>query len=160
MRRAGLRLVLLGVTCVVLPCRAAVTQARDGRLRPGIRAYEQLDYAVAAALLRRELAAGAPGAPGVLPDSERAVALVYLGATELFRGRQDSAVAAFQRLGLLRAGVRPDPPTFPPEVTDFFPPVRRRTPAVAPRGARTTGNPGGPQRFAARLGAGRGPPGD
>src|SRR3989441_8103514 len=151
MRRAGLRLVLLGVTCVVLPFRAAVTQALDGRLRPGIRAYEQLDYPVAAVLLRRELAAGAPGAPGALPDSERAVALVYLGATELFRGRQDSAVAAFQRLVLLRPGFRPDPLTFPPEVTDLFRQVRRGTRAVALEVPRTTDIAVGQQRFAARL---------
>src|SRR2546425_2515166 len=148
MRRAGLRLVLLGVTCVVLPFRAAAAQALDGRLRPGIRAYEQLDYAVAAVLLRRELAAGAPGA---LPDSERAAALVYLGATELFRGRQDSAVAAFQRLVLLRPGFRPDPLTFPPEVTDLFRQVRRGTRAVALEVPRTTDIAVGQQRFAARL---------
>src|SRR2546425_2510105 len=151
MRRAGLRLVLLGVTCVVLPFRAAAAQARDGRLRPGIRAYEQLDYAVAAVLLRREVAAGAPGAPGALPDSERAAALVYLGATELFRGRQDSAVAAFQRLVLLRPGFRPDPLTFPPEVTELFRQVRRGTRAVALEVPRTTDIAVGKQRFAARL---------
>src|SRR3989442_9980243 len=110
MRRAGLRLVLLGVTCVVLPFRAAVAQALDGRLRPGIRAYEQLDYPVAAVLLRRELAAGPPRAPRALPDSERAVALVYLGATELFPGRQGSAVAPFPRPARFRPGGPPGPP--------------------------------------------------
>jgi len=147
MLRAGRCLVLLGVSCVApLLLPAAAAQARDGRLRPGIRAYEQLDYAVAAALLRGELAA-----PGALPDSDRAVALVYLGATELFRGRQDSAVAAFQRLVLLRPGFRPDPLTFPPEVTDLVRQVRRDTRAVIVEVPRTTELAVGREQFAARL---------
>jgi hypothetical protein len=137
---------LAGVWCAAP--RAAATQIRDGWLRQGIGAYEQLDYPIAAAVLRRGLAADAPGA---LPDSDRALALVYLGASELFRGRPDSAVAAFQRLVLLRPAFRPDPLTFPPEVTDLFRQVRRDTRAVAIELPRTTPIEVGHQRFAARL---------
>ena len=146
MRRAGLCLSLLGAMCVAPP-RAAVAQSRDVRLRPGIGAYEQLDYPVAAALLRRELSVAAPA----LPDSDRALALAYLGATELFRGRQDSAVAVFQRLVLLRPMFQPDPLTFPPEVTDLFRQVRHDTRAVTLEVPGTTEILVGQQRFAARL---------
>ena len=61
----------------------------------GIRAYQNLDFDQAAALLRRDLAR-ATGSTATL--SERAQGLVYLGAADLFRGRRDSTVAVFRRL--------------------------------------------------------------
>jgi len=139
-------LAVVGVWCAAP--RGAAAQSRDGWLRQGIGAYEQLDYPIAAAVLRRGLAADAPSA---LPDSSRTVALVYLGASELFRGRADSAVAAFRRLVLFRPAFQPDPLTFPPEVTDLFRRVRRDTRAVAIDLPHTTAIDIGLQRFGARL---------
>jgi len=145
-RRAWWCLALVAVWCGT--ARSAATQAREGWLRQGIGAYEQLDYPIAAAVLRRGLAAEASEP---LADSNRTVALVYLGASELFRGRQDSAIAAFRRLVLFRPAFRPDPLTFPPEVTDLFRQVRRDTRAVAIDLPPTTAIEVGRQRFAARL---------
>ncbi|HEX9487310.1 MAG TPA: hypothetical protein VF976_09610 [Gemmatimonadales bacterium] len=97
----------------------------------GIRAYQSLDFEQAAALLRRDFAAGA-----VVPPGERARGLVYLGAADLFRGRRDSALAVFRRLVRLDPRYRPDRLLFPPEVTGVFDSVRAETRAavvVAPR---------------------------
>jgi hypothetical protein len=129
----------------------AGAQARDAWLQKGIVAYEQLDYAVAVALFRRQLVAEAPGAGGAESDSARTTTLMYLGASELFGGRQDSAVAAFRRLVLLEPGFQPNPLTFPPEVTDLFHHVRRDTRAVALKADRTTDIAVGRDRFTARL---------
>jgi hypothetical protein len=57
--------------------------------------------------------------------------LVYLGATELFRDRHDSASAAFRRLLLIDPRYRPDQLVFPPEVSSLFQDVRLATRAVA-----------------------------
>jgi len=93
----------------------------------GIRAYQNLDFDQAAALLRRDLArsSGATATVG-----ERAQGLVYLGAADLFRGRRDSAVAVFRRLVQLDPRYRPDRLVFPPEVTSVFDNVRVETRAV------------------------------
>jgi hypothetical protein len=93
----------------------------------GIRAYQNLDFDQAAALLRRDLAR-ASGATA--STSERAQGLVYLGAADLFRGRRDSAVAVFRRLVQLDPRYRPDRLVFPPEVTSVFDNVRVDTRAV------------------------------
>ena len=93
----------------------------------GIRAYQNLDFDQAAALLRRDLAR-ATGATA--STSERAQGLVYLGAADLFRGRRDSAVAVFRRLVQLDPRYRPDRLVFPPEVTSVFDNVRVETRAV------------------------------
>jgi len=96
-------------------------------LAAGLRAYKNLDFDVAAGLLRREVARlGASGAR----DTEVAKALVYLGAAELFGERRDSAAAAFRRLIILDPRYRPDPLIFPPEVTTLFDGVRQETKAV------------------------------
>jgi hypothetical protein len=108
-----------------VPARA---QASEPPFAEGVRAYKNLDFGLAAGLLRRDLArltaANAPAA-------ERAPGLVYLGAADLYRGRRDSAVAVFRRLVLLDPRFRPDRLLFPPEVTTVFDSVRARTKAVA-----------------------------
>jgi len=99
-------------------------QSTDSLLATGIRAYKNLEFDLAARLLRRRVAQLTAASA---PVAERAQGLVYLGAAELFRGRRDSAVAVFQRLVLLDPRYRPDQLVFPPEVTSVFSGVRLRT---------------------------------
>ena len=107
-----------------------VLRAQSARdlLGQGVRAYQALEYDAAAALLEESL--GRDSAAG-LADSLRARALTYLGATELFRGQRDSAVATFRHLVLLNPRYRPDELIFPPQVTNLFQEVRRATRAIA-----------------------------
>jgi hypothetical protein len=94
----------------------------------GLRAYKDLDFDLAAGLLRRDLARlGATNAP----VADQTQGLLYLGAADLFRGRRDSAVAVFRRLIVLDPRFRPDKMLFPPEVTGVFDSVRTRIKVVA-----------------------------
>jgi len=102
-------------------------QAADELLGQGIRSYQGLEYDAAAGLLRRSLALGGERPLG---DVDRTRAFMYLGATEIFRGRRDSALVAFRRLVLLDPRFRADQLVFPPEVTNTFDLVRRAVPAV------------------------------
>lgn len=124
MRRGGA--VALLILAAAAPRGNAQTPAE--LLSRGMRAYQNLDYDAAATLLRNALAAP-PGADA--QDAERTRALVYLGATEVFRGNRDSATAAFRRLVLLDPRYRPDQMIFPPEVSVLFDEVRLGTKAVA-----------------------------
>src|SRR5207244_12832393 len=74
---------------------------------------------VARRLRRRE--------PAALADSQRARALSYLAATELFQQQRDSASAAFRTLVRLDPRYRPDELIFPPQVTNLYEEVRRST---------------------------------
>ncbi len=143
-RRAG---VWGGVLLWLVAAGVGSAQAPSDPIGDGIRAYKRLDFDVAAALLRRGLAR----LPADVPMAQRATALVYLGAADLFRGRRDSAAAVFRRLVLLDPRYRPDALIFPPEVTSAFDAVRQRTKAVAlvlpPDTEFTLGNGG----FAIRL---------
>jgi len=109
---------------------AQVLRAQSARelLGQGVQKYQALEYDAAAALLEESL--GRDSAAG-LADSLRARALTYLGATELFRGQRDSAVATFRHLVLLNPRYRPDELIFPPQVTNLFQEVRRATRAIA-----------------------------
>jgi hypothetical protein len=108
--------------------RAARAQTPAEQLARGVRSYQNLDFNNAATALRAALARTGPAA---LSDSERLRGLVYLGATELFRTRRDSAAAAFTRLLLLDPRYRVDQLLFPPEVTGLFQQVRLTTRAAA-----------------------------
>ena len=77
---------------------ALTAQSSDSVLAPGVRAYKNLEFDLAAWLLRRDLAQLTAARA---PAAERATGLVYLGAAELYRGNRDSATAAFRRLVLL-----------------------------------------------------------
>jgi hypothetical protein len=90
-------------------------------------AYQDLDYDSAAALLRRGLAD--PGAAS-LPLSSRLRALAFLGASELFRGSRDSALAAFRGALIISPRYRPDQLIFPPEVSTVYEETRLATKAV------------------------------
>ncbi len=126
-RRLARLCVLAGALGAVAP-GALPAQASDTAFATGVRAYKNLEFDLAAWLLRRDVAqlttAGAPTA-------ERARALAYLGAADLFRGRRDSAVAVFRRLVMLDPRYRPDRLVFPPEVTGVFDGVRLQTKTVA-----------------------------
>jgi len=140
--RRGLALLALAVAALAAPARA---QDPAALLTGGIRAYQDLDYDSAAALLR-----GALARPAV-PDSVRARALAYLGATEFFRERRDSASSAFRQLLLLDPRYRPSQVIFPPEVSSLFETVRLGTRAVSIAVAPVTeiGGPG--DRMVVRL---------
>src|SRR5213593_1368205 len=124
--------------------RWSSAQSSDSVLATGLRAYKNLEFDLAAWLLRRDVtqltAAGAPAA-------ERAKGLVYLGAAELYRGRRDSAVAVFRRLVMLDPRYRPDRLVFPPEVTSLFDDVRLQTRTVAVAMPRDTTIVPGPGAF-------------
>src|SRR5438477_2350707 len=102
-------------------------QAITSPFAQGIRAYQNLDFDQAAALLRRDLARASSSTATL---GERAQGPLYLGAADLFRGRRDSAVAVFRRLVQLDPRYRPDRLVFPPEVTSVFDNVRVETRAV------------------------------
>jgi len=120
--RAGL-LVLAGLLVSTAPLSA---QRPDSLVASGIRAYRDLDLDAAAGFLSRAslLLEGRPD------TALRTSALLYLGATEIYRGRGDSARALFRRLVRLDPGYRVDRLIFPPEVTTVFDAARRATPAV------------------------------
>jgi len=141
-RRARLGLGALGVL-LAAPFGIAHSQTDSDLVGRGVRAYQNVEFEVAATLLRRALAEN-------LAPAERVRALAYLGAAEVFRGgtgtRRDSAVAAFRRLLLLDPRQRPDRLVFPPQVVSVFEEVRRATKAVravAPAEARFSPGPGG-----------------
>ncbi|HXL10510.1 MAG TPA: hypothetical protein VN955_03900, partial [Gemmatimonadales bacterium] len=120
--------VVLAVSLLVCGARVSRAQSASELLGQGVQAYQALQYDAAAALLEQSL--GRDSAAG-FADSLRARVLTYLAATELFRGRRDSAVAAFRRLVLLNPRYRPDELIFPPQVTNLFQEVRRATRAIA-----------------------------
>lgn len=116
------------VACALFTASGAAPAQSSGDLfAQGLRAYRNLEFEVAAGLLRREAARlVATGAPA----TDRAKALVYLGAADLFRGRRDSAAAVFRRLIVLDPRYRPDQLVFPPDVTAVFENVRQATKTV------------------------------
>jgi hypothetical protein len=119
---------VLAVTLLVLTARnAAAQQVASDLLMQGIGAYQNLDYDQAAAMLRRSLAR-TTGDTLSIPDRLRA--LTYLGATELFRDRRDSALAAFRQIAVTDPKYRPSEIIFPPQVTGVFQEVRQQTKTV------------------------------
>ena len=118
------------LAAVIVACSAAVpaaAQTADDLIAAGVRAYDNLDFDVAASLLRRSLASGPALDPPV-----RVRALAYLGATEVFRGNSDSGSALFGQLISLDPRHRIDQLVFPPEISSVFDAVRRTILAVAP----------------------------
>ena len=93
----------------------------------GIRAYRNLDYDSASVLLQAALTQP----DSLLADSDRVRGLVYLGASELYRERRDSAASLFGRLLRLDPRYHIDQLVFPPEITGLFQQVRLVTRAVA-----------------------------
>src|SRR6266513_1955604 len=124
--RSLVRLCAIAWALGVMPS-ALSAQTSDSLFATGVRAYKNLEFDLAAWLLRRDLAQlTAAGAPA----PERAAGLVYLGASDRFRGRRDPATAVCRRLVLLDPRFRPDRLVFPPEVTSLFDGVRLQTKTV------------------------------
>jgi hypothetical protein len=105
---------------------AARAQAPDSLIASGVRAYRNLEFDAAAGFLTRALTL-----LGSSDTARRTAALTYLGATEVYRQRVDTAHALFSRLVRLAPAYRIDRLIFPPEVTVVFDAARRTTPAVA-----------------------------
>jgi len=129
-RGTGLVRTALAAVLVALPGRRAVAQEQSRTLTSALQAYQNLEYETAAALLRRALAVEAPS-PDTLPTALRPKALTYLAASDYYRGRKDSAAVVFRRLIIQDPRYRPDPLTFPPEVTSTFESARRAMKVVA-----------------------------
>ena len=123
---AVVHLVLLAL----LSCLAGRADAQQSMayLTRGIGSYRALEFDSAAGWLRRALT---PPLVEALPVTEQVRGLAYLGATERFRGRSDSAAAAFRRMLRLDPASRPDPLVFPPEVTRMFDEIRVSYPILA-----------------------------
>ena len=141
---------LLGAAATVLAAVSPLSaQSASSFLAQGIRAYQNLDYATAAGMLRR--AFGVHEGADTLAGTERARAYVYLGASDLYRGRRDSAFVVFRRLITFDPRFRPDPLVFPPEVTNIYDFAREATKVVAVRYASDTVVKLGIERYPLRL---------
>ena len=122
------RVLLAALVIVVPPPGSLLSQDAPGSasdlMTRAIRAYQDLEFDVAATLLRRALSS-------TLDDTTRVRALTYLGAADQYRGRRDSAEAVFRRLIVLSPTYRPDTLVFPPEITRLYDYVHSKTPVVA-----------------------------
>ena len=143
-----MRAAVAAVALLALVAGSARAQTGQELVAQGLRSYRALEYDAAAALLRRGLAATGTGA---VADSDRAGVLVYLGATEIFRNRRDSATTAFRQALQANPRHRPDPLVFPPEVANAYDAVRRTTTYIAVRVAPDTAIIVGDQLYTARL---------
>lgn len=110
----------LGTLILLLLSSSAALRAQQGEPDPlaaALASYRNLDYDLAVNRLRSALAR--TGATR-LSDADRARALMYVGATEIFRNVRTSAVDAFRSLLLTDPRYRPDQLIFPPEVVALF----------------------------------------
>ena len=111
------------------------TEAVRNLVDRGLRAYQNLDFATTAQLLRSALASNAVE---LLTPAEHARVLSHLGAAEVFRGDQNAAIAAFRTLAISHPRYRIDTLTFPPQVTSLFTAARGQVYAVGIDVPRTT----------------------
>lgn len=125
MIRPGVAALVVAIT-VASPLQA---QIPDSLVASGVRAFRDLDFDAAAGFLARAVTLLEPTAD----TARRAEALTYLGATQVYRQRPDSAQAVFRSLVRLAPAYRIDRLIFPPEVTTVFDAARRATPAVVVR---------------------------
>ncbi len=126
-----MRVLALGVAValgVATTNTATLAQNSSVLLSEGVTAYDDVEFEIAAWLLRRALD---PDAGMSLPANERDRAMMYLGAAELFHGQRDSSIASFERLILANPQYRVDELIFPPRVTRLFDDIRETTKAVA-----------------------------
>lgn len=112
-----LRSYCLALCCVLIVTARAAAQQTPDPLANAITAYTDLDFDLAATRLRAALTLVGPQR---LNDADRARALMYLGATELYRDARPEATDAFRTLLLLNPRFRPDAVVFPPEVVAVF----------------------------------------
>ncbi|UCF20871.1 MAG: hypothetical protein JSU87_05545 [Gemmatimonadota bacterium] len=117
----------LAVLSIAIPATARA-QSATYLLEQGIRAYNELELNDAVDLLERALRFSENGG---LTRTDRARALTYIGAIQVFRGDADSAATVFRNLVVTDPRYTPDELIFPPEVTSIFQAVRRETKVVA-----------------------------
>ncbi len=127
MTRARRPIFLLAVLLIACPT-AARGQSATYLLEQGIRAYNELELNDAIDLLERALRFSENGG---LTRTDRARALTYMAAIQVFRGDPDSAATVFRNLVVTDPRYTPDELIFPPEVTSVFQAVRRETKVVA-----------------------------
>jgi hypothetical protein len=106
---------LLAVLAVPLPALHA--QEPTDPLAAALASFNDLDFDAAATRLRAALAL--TGAQR-LGDTDRTRALMYLGATENFRGVRPSAIDAFRALLVIDPRYRPSDVVFPPEIIALY----------------------------------------
>lgn len=144
-----LRVVL--VAMVLAACASVAPlqgQTPTDLLAQGVRAYGDLEFDAAAGFLRRALESDA-GIP--LERDDRARALTYLAASEVFRANPDTAAAVFRRLILFDTRYVPNQLVFPPEVTNLYDAVRRDTKTITIEIPDNTLLQGGNGQFSLRL---------
>lgn len=144
-RLAGLASTVLLLLLTPVP---AAGQTASVLLAEGIRAYRDLEFAVAAQLLRRALE---PTDARGLSPADRQRAMMYLGAADVFREEREQAVATFRALALADPRFRPDSLVFPPRVTEVFQEVLQANKAVALTAPREARLRAGEQGFAVRA---------
>ena len=124
MRPSGLRWAVLGLA--LFPAALEAQGAGPDLTVAGAQAYQNLEFDRAATLLTRALVDTASG----LSHVQRARALSYLAAANLFGGHRDRAAAACRQLVELDPSIRPDSLVFPPAVLAVYDEARRATPVV------------------------------
>lgn len=105
------------ILLLLAPMRTLRAQDLVDPLAAALTSFNDLDYDVAATRLRAALALTGGQR---LPDTERARALMYLGATENFRGIRAGAIDAFRALLIVDPRYRPSEVIFPPEVIALY----------------------------------------
>lgn len=126
LRRWALTLLLALVT--PLAAQAQGNAPRPDPLARPMAAYNDLDFDASAAGFRSVLAL--EGTARLAP-ADRRRALMYLGASEVFRSRRDAAVEAFRQIIIEDPRYRPDQLVFPPEVSTAFTAARAGIRATA-----------------------------
>jgi len=124
-KRAALAFALVILTGAA--AGAVRAQTPTDQVARGIRAYRDLEYDSASAILGAALAQPS----SALADSDRVRGLVYLGASALYRERRDSAATLFGRLLRIDPRYHIDQLVFPPEITGLFQQMKLITRAVA-----------------------------
>jgi hypothetical protein len=117
----------------VLFAAPAAAQTPAALLNEGVAAYNDLEFALAARILRRAVASEAEP---TLSQAQLEQALVYLGASEVLLDERNRAVETFRALVLANPRYRADDLVFPPRVTRVFGEVLETTKATdveAPR---------------------------
>jgi hypothetical protein len=114
----------LGLALLATP---AAAQTPATLMNEGLAAYEDLEFALAARLLRRAVF---PDAEPALSTAQMERALVYLGASEVLLGEQNQAAETFRGLVLANPRFRPNELVFPPRVTRVYGEVLQTTKAV------------------------------
>jgi hypothetical protein len=122
----------LCATVLSFPVAArAQAPSPERALEQGLRAYRELEMESAGWLLRQALA-------GKLDQRQRVTALSYLGASEFYRDRRDSALSAYADLIRLEPHYRLDRLVFGPDVQAVLEEARKRTPIAAVRAERAS----------------------